>query len=69
MTFYDVLLPLHKKVQKYSKAAVEKPSRALESVKEHRMIFDAIAEGDAEKAMKYSKEHVLKAHAHITNAN
>ena len=69
MAFYDTLVPLHKKVQKYRKAAVEKPSRALESVKEHRMIFDAIAEGDAEKAMKYSKEHVLKAHAHITNAN
>ncbi len=69
MAFYDTLVPLHKKVQKYRKAAVEKPSRALESVKEHRMIFDAIAAGDAEKAMKYSKEHVLKAHAHITNAN
>lgn len=69
MAFYDTLVPLHKKVQKYRKASVEKQSRALESVKEHRMIFEAIAEGNAEKAMEYSKEHVLKAHAHITKAN
>ena len=68
MAFYDTLVPLHKKVQKYRKAAVEKPSRALQSVKEHRMIFEAIAEGDADKAMQYSKMHVVKAHEHISNA-
>lgn len=66
MAFYDTLVPLHKKVQKYRRAAVERPSRAVASVKEHRMIYEAIAAGDAIKAMEYSKEHVKKAHAHIS---
>lgn len=68
MAFYDTLVPLHKKVQKYRKAAVERPSRAVASVREHRMIFEAIAAGDAEKAMQYSKEHVKKARAHISKS-
>lgn len=68
MAFYDTLVPLHKKVQKYRKASVERPSRAVASVKEHRMIYEAIAAGDAQKAMEYSKKHVIEAHNHITSA-
>lgn len=69
MAFYDTLVPLHKKVQKYRKASVEMHSRAVASVEEHRLIFEAIAEGDAQKAMEYSRQHVMKAHDHIRKFN
>ncbi len=65
MSFYDTLVPLHKKIQKYRKAAVESKSRAVASVEEHRKIFEAIAAGDAGLASKYAGEHVNNAYEHI----
>ncbi len=65
MVFYDTLLPLHKKAQKYRKASVESKSRAIASVEEHRKIYEAVAAGDAELAAKYAKEHVQNAYNHI----
>lgn len=65
MTFYDVLLPLHKKVQKYRKASVEDKNRAVHSVEEHRKIYQAIADRDAETASKYASQHVKNAYKHI----
>lgn len=65
MSFYDTLVPLHKKIQKYRKASVESKSRAAASVAEHRKIFDAIAAADATLASKYAKEHVENAFNHI----
>ena len=65
MVFYDTLLPLHKKVQKYRKASVESNSRASASVEEHRRIYNAVAAGDSELAYKYACEHVENAFNHI----
>lgn len=65
MTFYDVLLPLHKKVQKYRKASVENKSRAAASVDEHRKIYEAIKEGDSQKAALYAEKHIENAYNHI----
>lgn len=65
MTFYDILVPLHKKVQKYRRASLESKSRAHASVEEHRRIYEAIAEGNGELAAKYAKEHVNNAYNHI----
>ena len=65
MTFYDTLVPLHKKIQKYRRASVESKSRANASVLEHRKIFEAIAEKNSELAAKYAKEHVENAYNHI----
>ena len=65
ITFHDTLEPLHKKIQKYRKAAVNNKSRATASVEEHRKIFDAIANQDAEAARKYANEHIKNAHNHI----
>ncbi len=58
---YDTLVPLHKKVQKFRKAAVEQRSRAEESVAEHRMVFAAIASRNAEEAERVMNEHVASA--------
>lgn len=65
MVFYDTLLPLHKKAQKYRKASLESNSRAVASVEEHRKIYEAVAAGDSELAAKYASEHVLNAYNHI----
>ncbi|MBE6749789.1 MAG: GntR family transcriptional regulator [Ruminococcaceae bacterium] len=65
IVFYDTLLPLHKKTQKYRKASMQSNSRATASVEEHRKIYDAVALGDSELAAKYAKEHVENAFNHI----
>lgn len=61
----DTLLPLHKKVQKFRKAAVENADRALHSAQEHRAIYEAIASRDPDLAEKRTYEHICNAAAHI----
>ncbi len=63
--FYDTLMPLHKKVQKYRKASVENQSRAKQSASEHRAIFEAIAAHDAAHAEQFTVEHITNAANHI----
>ncbi len=63
--FYNTLLPLHKKVQKYRKVSVQSSSRANESVAEHRLILDAIISHNGEAAAKYTSQHVKNAYNHI----
>ncbi len=63
--YYDTLIPLHKKVQKYRKASVENESRAVQSAKEHRIIFEAIAAHDGEKAEQFTVAHIVNAANHI----
>lgn len=65
--YYDTLMPLHKKVQKYRKASVENESRAVQSAKEHRIIFEAIAAHDGAKAEEYTVTHIVNAANHILN--
>ena len=63
----DTLLPLHKKVQKYRRASVENNSRAQQSAREHRAIFEAIEAKNAALAEKYTTEHIANAADHILN--
>ncbi len=63
--FYNTLLPLHKKVQKYRKVSVQSRSRASESVAEHKEILNAIINHDGALAMKYTSLHVKNAYNHI----
>ena len=63
----DTLLPLHKKVQKYRRASVENNSRAQQSAREHRAIFEAIEARNATLAEKYTTEHIANAAKHILN--
>lgn len=64
-TFYDTLIPLHKKILKYRRASIESKSRAEASVEEHRRIFEAVEAGNAELAARYTAEHVENAYKHI----
>lgn len=63
--FHNILLSLHKKIQKYRKASMQSKSRATESVAEHRNIFNAIAAHDPELAEKCASQHVKNAYQHI----
>ena len=65
MMIYDTLSPLHKKVQRYRQKSVENNSRAEESVREHRAIYEAIAAHDPEKAADAILQHTKNAKAHI----
>ncbi len=63
--FYNTLLPLHKKVQKYRKVSIQNTSRAAESVAEHKQILDAIIKHDGNAAEKFTAQHVRNAYNHI----
>lgn len=65
--FYDILIPLHKKIQKYRKNSLKSISRADASVSEHRKIYEAIASRNREAAEKAALEHVENAYKHIIN--
>ena len=63
--FYDVLMPLHKKILKYRKASVTDSSRAAASVAEHRAIYEALLARNAKLAEKLTCEHLSNAYNHI----
>ena len=63
--FYDTLLPLHKKVQKFRKASVENESRADQSMTEHISILSAIEKRDPVAAAAAMRAHVENAKNHI----
>ena len=62
---YDTLTPLHKKVQRYRKQAVEDSNRASDSVKEHWAIYEAIAAHDPKAAAERILAHTKNAKKHI----
>lgn len=57
----DTLTPLHKKVQKFRRLSIEQGDRAELSVKEHREIYQAIADGNADLAEALMNAHVANA--------
>lgn len=65
LTLQNVLVPLHRKAQKYRRASVEKRSRAEASVREHRGIYNAIAAGNAQEAERQMIQHIENARKSI----
>ncbi len=65
---YDVLTPLHKRVQRFRQAALENSSRAESSFVEHRRIFEAIRDHDADLAEKTMTEHAQQVIRNIHEA-
>ena len=61
VTLESTLVPLHRKAQKFRRASVEKASRAAQSVKEHRAIYEAIAAGNEDAAEMRIGEHIENA--------
>ena len=61
----DTLVPLHRKTRRYRKTAIQNKDRAVLSLQEHRAIFNAMKEGDPEKAKEVMKAHIAKAKKHM----
>ncbi len=61
----DTLIPLHRKTRRYRRIAMEDPSRAAVTRREHRAIYDAIIAGEAELAQQLSAQHIRNARAHM----
>jgi DNA-binding GntR family transcriptional regulator len=56
-----MLRTFHHYVQRARNASFESPDRAKKVLEEHKAIFDAVVEGDADKAERVTKEHVKNA--------
>ena len=54
----DTLRPLHKKTQRYRKLSEGDKERLSASIGQHKAIFSAIAQGDAELAQRLITEHI-----------
>ena len=54
-------MPLHTKIQKYRKEAVESSGKAAISVNEHRRVLEAIASRDPKAAEAAMSEHIASA--------
>lgn len=59
--FFDTLMPLHTKIQKYRKEAVESSGKAAISVNEHRRVLEAISSRDPKAAEAAMSEHIASA--------
>lgn len=57
----DVLLPLHKKTQRYRKISIEDPERLSLSIKEHKAILAAILDKNAPLATQLMTKHIENA--------
>lgn len=67
--YVDTLVPLHRKIQKYRKQAVEKESSAMTSCSEHRLISEALASRDPEEAEKAMNNHIACAFKRVKELN
>lgn len=63
--FYDVLVTLHRKTQKFRRASVANHQRAEISLKEHKEIFNAIAKRDQNLAEALTVLHIKNARKRI----
>ena len=63
--YYDVLEPLHKKLQKYREMSVSEKSRASLSIGEHRRILEAIKAHDEQGAYDAMLSHICAAETHV----
>ncbi len=61
MVFCDTLRPLHKKTQRYRKIAIGDNDRLASSVDQHKAIYHAMADGNADLAAKLLTEHIESA--------
>ena len=59
--YYDTLMPLHRKIQKFRKTAIEKQSAAASSIEEHRAILAALIKKDAPLAEDTMNRHTANA--------
>ncbi len=57
----EFLLSIRAQTRRLYRSAIEKPDRAVESVGEHRLIIDALRQGDGVHAEALARRHVQRA--------
>lgn len=62
-----MLSTFHHYVQRARNLSLSTPGRAQKVLEEHRAIYQAIMDGDAEKAEKLTTEHISKASSNLLN--
>ena len=65
---YDTLKPLLRKTRRYRRIAMSDKSRASNTLREHREIYEAIMSGDANLAMGLTTKHIENAKTHMTRS-
>ena len=65
----DTLLPLHRKIARFRRAALEQKRYDRHMVSEHRRIYEAIAAGKAEESAKQTAIHLTQAQGRLTERN
>lgn len=66
IVFYYVLSSLHRKICKFREVSVTKQSRAVDSMKEHMAIYEALSRHDKEAAKELARQHVINARESIS---
>lgn len=61
----DTLIPLHRKTRRYRRISMEDWSRTVNTRKEHKAIFDAMASGDVDLAESLMAKHIENAKKHM----
>ncbi len=69
LTFETILTPIHHKMMKFRRLSLEKSKRIMASVKEHRALYDAIAEKDGDKIDTIVLMHIDHAYNSIMEVN
>lgn len=64
-TFETIMSPIHHKMMKFRRISLERPHRIVDSVAEHRAIYDAIAEKDIDKLETIMLIHIDHAYNSI----
>lgn len=57
----DTLTPLHRKTQRYRRLSISDDARLASSIQEHKDIFNAIADGNAQLASELMTQHIQHA--------
>lgn len=55
---YNTCIPLHRKIKRYRRLTVTDPERAAQSLQEHELIYQALAEHDPDKAEQAILTHI-----------
>ena len=66
-TLTDILGSLHRKIRMQRKSSLENKSRAVDAVKEHREIYEALKRRDADLAEALTVQHIKNAKENLKN--
>ena len=61
MVIHDTLLPLHRKTQRYRRLSIGNRDRLVNTIAEHKAIYQAIVAGNAEQASELITKHIENA--------